>query len=121
MRSRRHQVCAAVPNLCCSSPVVTVQLHHSLLQLAGLVGREVEVVDVVGAVLFRLVVAELSLNRVGAQKGVGDKRTRKTPRQDVIPQLEAQVVPVNQENTNVTVIANKSLFKPEKLFLSSWR
>lgn len=99
VRSRRHQVCAAVPNLCCSSPVVTVQLHHSLLQLAGLVGRKVEVVDVVGAVFFRLVVAELSLNGVGAQKGVGDKRTRKTPRKDVIPQLQAQVVPVNQEVT----------------------
>lgn len=92
MRSRSHQVCrnsAAVPNLSCSSPVVTVQLHHSLLQLAGLVGRKVEVVDIVGAVFFRLVVSNLSLNGVGAQKGVGDKRTGKTPRQDVIPELQA--------------------------------
>lgn len=83
-----------------------MQLHHSLLQLAGLVGGEVEVVDVVGAVLFGLVVSELSLDGVGAQKGVGDKRAGKTPKQDVIPQLQAQVIPVNQEMT--TLIQSKS-------------
>lgn len=116
VRSTRHQVRAAAPNLCCSSPVVTVQLHHSLLQLAGLAGSEVEVVDVVGAVLFRLIVAELSLNGVGAQKGVGDKGTRKTPRQDVIPQLQTQVVPVDQEITTSILILHKSLFKPRNCF-----
>lgn len=64
-----------------------MQLHDSLLQLAGLVGREVEVADVVGAVFFGLVVSELRLDGVGAQKGVGDERARETPGKDVIPQL----------------------------------
>ncbi len=70
-----------------------VQLHHSLLQLAGLVGRKAEVADVVGAMFLGLVVSQFSLDGVGAQKGVGDKRAGQTTGQDVVPQLQAQVVP----------------------------
>lgn len=90
MRPTSHHVCGnstAIPQLGSSSPVVAVQLHHSLFQLTGLVGREVEVADVVGAVFFRLVVSELGLDSVGAQKGVGDERAGETPGKDVIPQL----------------------------------
>lgn len=54
-------------------PVVTVQLHHSLLQLTCLVGCKAEVVDVVWAMFLWLVVSQLGLDSVGAQKGVGDK------------------------------------------------
>lgn len=74
-----------------------VQLHHSLLQLACLVGRKAEVADVVGAVFLGLVVPELGLDGVGAQKGVGDKWAGQTTGQDVIPQLQAQVVPVEMQ------------------------
>lgn len=70
-----------------------VQLHHSLLQLACLVGRKAEVADVVGAMFLGLVVSQFSLDSVGAQKGVGDKRAGQTTGQDVVPQLQAQVVP----------------------------
>lgn len=55
-----------------------MQLHHSLLQLPRLVGGEAEVTDVVGAVLLGLVVAELGLDGVGAQQGVGDEGAGQT-------------------------------------------
>lgn len=74
-----------------------MQLHHPLLQLTRLVGSEAEVADVVGAVLLGLVVTQLSLDGVGAQQGVGDKRAGQTPGQHVIPQLQAQVVPGKME------------------------
>lgn len=70
-----------------------VQLHHSLLQLTCLVGCKAEVADVVGAVFLGLVVSELSLDGVGAQKGVSDKGAGQATGQDVVPQLQAQVVP----------------------------
>lgn len=59
--------------------VVSMQLHHPFLQLAGLVGGEAEVADVVGAVVVVVVVAQLGLHGVGAQKGVGDERARQSP------------------------------------------
>ena len=70
-----------------------VQLHHSLLQLTCLVGREAEVADVVGAVFLRLVVSQLGLDGVGAKKGVSDEWAGQATGQDVVPQLQAQVVP----------------------------
>ena len=70
-----------------------VQLHHSLFQLTCLVGRKAEVADVVGAVFLRLVVSQFGLDGVGAQKGVSDKWAGQTTGQDVVPQLQAQVVP----------------------------
>ena len=74
-------------------PVVTVKLHHSLLQLTCLVGGKSEVVNVVGAVFLGLVVSQFGLDSVGAQKSVGDKWAGETSGQDVVPQLQAQVVP----------------------------
>lgn len=73
-----------------------MQLHHSLLQLPRLVGGEAEVTHVVGAVLLGLVVAELGLHGVGAQQGVGDEGAGQTAREDVVPQLQAQVVPTKR-------------------------
>lgn len=70
-----------------------MKLHHSLLELASLVGGEAEVADVVRAVLLWLVVAQFGLDSVGAQQGVGDERARQATGQDVVPQLQAQVVP----------------------------
>lgn len=70
-----------------------VQLHHPLLQLTGLVGGKAEVADIVGAMFLRLVVSQFSLDSVGTQKGVGDKRAGQTAGQNVVPQLQAQVVP----------------------------
>lgn len=70
-----------------------VQLHHSLLQLTCLVGRKTEVTDVVWAMFLRFIVSQFSLDSVGAQKGVGDKRAGQTTGKDIVPQLQAQVVP----------------------------
>lgn len=55
-------------------PVVTVKLHHSLLQLTCLIGGKAEVTNIVWAMFLWLVVPKFSLDSVGAQKGVGDKR-----------------------------------------------
>lgn len=70
-----------------------MQLHDSVLKLAGLVRSKVEVTDVVWGVLVLVVVSELSLHGVGTQQSVSDERAGKTTRQDVITQLEAQIVP----------------------------
>lgn len=50
-----------------------MELHHPLLQLASLIGGKAEIADVVRAVIFVVVVTKLSLNGVGAQKGVSDE------------------------------------------------
>lgn len=84
-----------------------VQLHHSLLQLSCLVGCKAEVADIVGAMFFWLVVSQFSLDSVGAQKGVGDKRAGQATGQDVVPQLQAQVVPKEtQEVEAETLLMN---------------
>lgn len=59
-----------------SSPVlvVSMQLHHPLLQLTRLIGGKAEVADVVGAMVIMVVVAQLSLDGIGAQKGMCDER-----------------------------------------------
>lgn len=56
-----------------------MELHHPLLQLASLIGGKAEIADVVGAVVVVVVVPQLSLNAVGAQEGVSDKRARQSP------------------------------------------
>lgn len=78
-----------------------MQLHHSLLQLMCLVGCKAEVTDVVRAVFLRLIVSQLGLDSIGAQKGMGDKRTGQTTGQNVIPQLQAQVVPIQRQEVKV--------------------
>lgn len=78
-------------------PVVVVQLHHPLLQLPRLVGRKAEVAYVIGAVLLRFIVAQLGLHGVGAQEGVSDEGAGQSAGQDVVPQLQAQVVPAQKE------------------------
>ena len=80
-----------------SSPVVSMQLHHPLLQLSSLVGGEAEVADVVGAVLVMVVVTQLRLHRVGAQQRVCDEGAGEPAREDVIPQLQTQVISVQRE------------------------
>lgn len=52
-----------------------------------------ELADVVWTMFLGLVVSQFSLDCVGTQEGVRDKRARETTRQDVIPQLQAQIVP----------------------------
>lgn len=69
------------------SPVGAMQLHDPVLQLTGLIGREAEVADVVGAVLVLVEVSELSLRGVGAQQSVSDERAGEPTWQDVIAQL----------------------------------
>lgn len=64
------------PTVCVAVLVVSMQLHHSLLQLPSLIGSETEIADIVQCMLVVIIVAELSLDRVGAQEGVGDKRAR---------------------------------------------
>ena len=92
-----------------------MQLHHSLLQLTCLVWREAEVVDVVGAVLLGLVVPQFGLDSVGAQEGVGDKRAGQTAGQDVVPQLQAQVVPEETQEEIGVYVVTKHLEEPQSL------
>lgn len=70
-----------------------VQLHHLLLHLPGLRGGELEVADVVEAVLVGVVVAQLRLQGVGAQQGVGDEGAGQPARGDVLAKLKAQEIP----------------------------
>ena len=74
-----------------------VELHHLLLHLAGVAGGEVEVADVVSAVLVGVVVAQLRLQGVGAQERVRHERARQAARRDVLTQLQAQQVPEEEE------------------------
>lgn len=69
------------------SPVGAMQLHDSVLQLAGLIGGKAEVADVVCAMLVLVVVSELSLDGVGTQQSVSDEWAGEPTRQDVITQL----------------------------------
>lgn len=64
-----------------------MQLHDSVLQLTSLVRGEAEVTDIICAVLFLVVVSELSLYGVGAQQSVSDERAGESAGQDVITQL----------------------------------
>lgn len=74
-----------------------MKLHHPLLQLASLIGCKAEIADIVGAVVFLVVVSQLCLNGVGAQEGVSDERARQPTWQHVIPQLQTQVVSVRRD------------------------
>lgn len=60
----------------CLVLVVSVKLHHPLLQLSRLLGGKTEIADVVGAVLVVVVIPELGLNGVGAQQSVRDEGAR---------------------------------------------
>lgn len=57
----------------CRVLVVSMELHHPLLQLASLIGGKAEIADIVGAVVLLVVVPQLSLHSVGAQEGVSDE------------------------------------------------
>lgn len=82
------------PGQACS-PVCLVQLHDPLLQLPGLVWGEAELADIVAHVLLGIMVTQFSLHGVGAQQGVRDEGARQAARDDVCPQLQAQVAPSN--------------------------
>lgn len=82
-------------------PVVAMQLHYSLLQLTRLIGCKMKFTDIVWAVFLRVIVPEFSLDCVGAQKGMSDKWAGETAGQDVIPQLQAQIVPRIQDAVGV--------------------
>lgn len=84
------------PGQACS-PVCLVQLHDPLLQLPGLVWGEAELADIVAHVLLGIMVTQFSLHGVGAQQGVRDEGARQAARDDVCPQLQAQVVPGDRE------------------------
>lgn len=81
-----------------------VQLYHSFFQLTCLVGCKAEVAYIVRAMFLRLVVSQFSLDSVGAQKGMGDKWAGQTTRQDVIPQLQAQVVPTEMQEVKAEML-----------------
>lgn len=53
--------------------VVSMELHHPLLQLASLIGGKAKIADIVGAMVVLVIVAQLGLNGVGAQEGVSDE------------------------------------------------
>lgn len=102
-----------------------VQLHHPLLQLPRLVGCKAEVAHVVGAVLLRFIVAQLGLHGVGAQEGVSDEGAGQAARQDVVPQLQAQVVPAREEEEGSIelrwlLLISKSWSLNMNLVLISW-
>lgn len=84
------------PGQACS-PVCLVQLHDPLLQLPGLVWGKAELADIVAHVLLGIMVTQFSLHSVGAQQGVRDEGARQAARDDVCPQLQAQVVPGDRE------------------------
>lgn len=69
-----------------------MQLHDPLLQLPGLVGGKAELADIVAHVLLSVIVAQLSLHGVGAQQSMCDEGAGQPARDDVCPQLQAQVV-----------------------------
>lgn len=72
-----HEICAWMnQTTACPVLVVSMELHHPLLQLASLIGGEAEITDVVGTVVILVVVPQLGLNGVGAQEGVSDERAR---------------------------------------------
>lgn len=77
--------------------VVSMELHHPLLQLSSLIGGEVEIADVVRGMLVLVIVPQLSLNSVGTQEGVSDEWAWQAAWQHVIPQLQAQVVSVRRD------------------------
>lgn len=60
----------------CLVLVVSMELHHPVLQLTCLIGSKAEIADVVRAVVVLVVVSQLGLNGVGAQEGVSDERAR---------------------------------------------
>lgn len=66
-----------------------------------LVGCKAEVTDIVRAMFLRFIVSQLSLDSIGAKKGMGDKRTGQTAGQNVIPQLQAQIVPIQGQEVKV--------------------
>ena len=77
-------------------PVALVQLDHFVLQLLSVIRCEAKLADIVAAVLVGVVVAELRLHGVGAQQGQGDERAGQSAWHNVIPQLQAEVVPATE-------------------------
>lgn len=61
----------------CLVLVVSMKLHHPLLQLSRLIGGKTEIADIVDAVLVVVVIPELGLNGVRAQQSVRDEGARK--------------------------------------------
>lgn len=74
-----------------------MELHHPLLQLASLIRRKPEVTGIVGAVVVQVIVAKLSLNSVGAKKGVSDEWAWQSTWQHVVSQLQTKVVSVKTD------------------------
>lgn len=70
-----------------------MELHNLLFELLCLVWGQFKFADVVGAVQVGIVVAQLGLDRVGAQQRQRGEGAGQAPRQDVLPELQAQVVP----------------------------
>lgn len=76
-----------------------MELHNLLFELLCLVWGQFKFADVVGAVQVGIVVAQLGLDRVGAQQRQRGEGAGQAPRQDVLPELQAQVVPGEKPNT----------------------
>lgn len=97
----------------CLSPVGLVQLHNFLLQLLGLVWSELKVRDVVQAMFLRVIVTQLSLQGVRAQKSVCDERTGQTSRCNVLSELKTQQIPA-ESMRDVTEINLSQTHHPER-------
>jgi len=79
-------------------PVALVQLDHFIFQLFSVIRCKAKLTDIVTAVLIRVVVTKLGLHSVGAQQGKGDKGAGQPAGHDVIPQLQAEVVPARERH-----------------------
>lgn len=66
-------------------PVCAVQLHHFVLQLFALSGRQAQLFDVVWSMDLRVIFSELGLGSVGAQQGQSDKGAGKSTAHYVLP------------------------------------
>lgn len=74
------------------SPVCLVQFHDPLFQLPGLIGGKAKLADIIGHMFLSIIVTQLSLHSIGSQQGMRDKGAGQAARDDVRPQLQAQVV-----------------------------
>lgn len=79
-------------------PVRTMQLHHLVLQLFRLTRGYLHLLAIVVTMHLRVVLAQLRLQGIGAQESQRDEGAGEAALQDVLPQLQAQVVPAGFEH-----------------------
>lgn len=74
-----------------------MQLHHFVLQLFRLTRGYLHFFAVVVAMHLWVILAQLRLQGIGAQECQRDEGAGEAALQDVLPQLQAQVVPAGFE------------------------